>query len=166
MKIHNAVRLMLIAGAMATQTASAGPPGLTPVEIVAGERCHRCHRVIANRHVAAETIAEDGSAVHKFRTIRCMLAYLNQALPTSNRVFVADYETAELMDVEQAAFVAVSFDVNTCETGDGHGEIDFAAFRSPEAAERFAIARGVTTMSWVAVVYEAASIPAPHVDAY
>ena len=165
MKVHNAVRLMLIAGVMATQTAIAAPRDQKPVEIVAGERCHRCNRVIANRHVAAETIAEDGLAVHKFRTIRCMLAYLNQAPATPNHVFVADYETAKLVDVEQAVFVPVSLDVNTCETGDGHGEVDFAAFRSLEDAERFAAARGATTMSWMAVVYEA-SIPAPDIESY
>ena len=62
MTVHTAVRLMLLAGIVATQTAIAGSSDINPVAIAAGDRCHRCDRVIANRYVAAETIAADGSA--------------------------------------------------------------------------------------------------------
>ena len=164
MKIHSPLLLTALLAVITAQTTLASmyvrPVPVKPVPIVAGERCHRCDRLIANRYVAAETIAEGGTVTHKFRTVRCMLAYLAQAPATANRVFVADFETARLVDVERAVFVPIAIDVNTGETNYGMGEIDYAAFRSLDEAEQFARARGVTTMSWMAVVFEAAFLPA------
>lgn len=159
MKIHFPVKLALLALLLATQTAIAGS-SLKAVPISPGERCIRCERVISDRFVATEAIwAETGGVASKFRTVRCMLTYLKETAAPAGEIYVADGETGKLVAVEKAVFVPVSIDTFTGEPGYGIGELDYVGFRSARAAERFAAARGVSTMSWPAVEYYAASLP-------
>jgi nitrous oxide reductase accessory protein NosL len=114
--------------------------------------------MISDRFVAAEIIGESG--VNKFRTIRCMLAYVRETGTPVKQVFAADEQTGTLVDVEKAVFVPVSIDVFTGEESYGIGDTDYIAFKSTRAAERFAADHGVKTMSWPSVIYYAAFLPA------
>ncbi len=153
MTAHNALTSLVLAGTLTAQAVVAGS-AITPVPIAAGDLCFRCQRVIADTWVAAEVISAPGKDVSKFRTIRCMLTYLNSALPRTNSVFVTDDQTGRLIDVNAATFVPVAIDEHTGLPGYGTGTRDYVAFRSSEVADRFAARRGVRTMSWAAVVFE------------
>jgi nitrous oxide reductase accessory protein NosL len=158
MNTRRALKLALMAGLVVTQTAFVGASVWRPVSMSPGDRCHRCERLISDRFVGAEIIGESGA--NKFRTIRCMLAYLHETGGPVKQVFAADDQTGTLVDVERAIFVPVSIDVFTGEEGYGIGETDYIAFKSTRAAERFAADHGAKTMSWPAVVYYAAFLPA------
>lgn len=159
MKIHFPLKVALLVTLLAAQTAIAGS-SLKAVAISPGERCVRCERVISDRFLAAEAIwVQRGGVVGKFRTVRCMLTYLKEAAAPPGQIYVADGQTGKLVAVEKAVFVPVSIDTFTGDPGYGIGETDYVAFRSARAAEQFAAARGVSTMSWPAVEYYAASLP-------
>jgi nitrous oxide reductase accessory protein NosL len=153
MRAHTAFASLVLAGALAAQAVVAGS-AIKPVPISPGDLCFRCQRVIADRWVAAEVIGASRNEVGKFRTIRCMLTYLNSALPRTNTVFVTDDQTAKLIDANVATFVPVVIDEHTGLSGYGLGVRDYVAFRSSEVAERFAARHGVKTMSWASVVFE------------
>lgn len=130
-----------------------------PVPISPGDLCHRCERVLTDPFIGAETVGEPGLGAAKFRTIRCMLAHMRETSPDIRSIFVVDSQTGKLVNVDQAVFVPVRIDTYTGEAKYGVGERDFVAFRSVKAAEHFAADNGVTTMSWPAVVFAAASLP-------
>ena len=157
MKVHTALKLAVMAGVVVAQVALAGS-SVNPTPIVPGDRCYRCDRLISDRWVASETVGKDNTA-YKFRTIRCMLTYLTATQRVFERIFVADDQTGKLIDVEDAVFVPVLIDAHTGLKDYGLGEKDYVAFKSLKVAERFAADRGVTTMSWMAVVFEAAFLP-------
>ena len=153
MRAHNALTGLALVGMLAAQTVIAGP-AVKPLPIAPGDLCFRCQRVISDTWVAAEVVSAPDNAVGKFRTIRCMLTYLNSALPRTNSVFVTDDQTGKLLDANDATFVPVDIDEHTGLPGYGLARRDYVAFRSEELAERFAARHGVKTMSWASVVFE------------
>ena len=159
MTVKKTLKPMLIAAFVATQTLIAGSSNSGQVPISPGDRCSRCNRLLSDRFVAAEMIAEPTSVAHKFRTIRCMLTYLKESSTPVKQLFVADDGTGKLIDVEDAVFVPVLIDAHTAEANYGIGETDYVAFGSEGAAERFAAENRTTTMSWPAVVFYAAFLP-------
>ena len=127
--------------------------------INAGDQCVRCHRIIFERHVAAEALAvRDGQSL-KFRTVRCLLAYLqNNAEPISD-VYVTDYSTGHLLNPNDALFVPVPIDVRVGIPNYGLGDTDYLAFKSEHDAVRMAAAYGVATADWPTVVRSAQFLP-------
>ncbi len=163
MKAHTALKLALMTSVVTAQVAVAGS-SVNPTPIVSGDRCYRCDRLISNRWVASETVAE-GNVAYKFRTVRCMLTYLTATERVFEKIFVADDQTGKFIDVEDAVFVPVLIDVHTGLKHYGLGAKNYIAFKSLKAAERFAADHGVKTMSWLAVVVEAAFLPPSPRDA-
>ena len=88
---------------------------------------------------------------YKFRTVACMLTYLNEANQRFDQILVADYMTGKLVPVPQASFVRTAIDWRTGERHYGVGEFDYVAFRSRRAAERFAAGQDLTPMDWETV---------------
>ena len=160
MTLHTAFRFVVMAGILTAQTVIAASSAVRPTPVVPGDRCYRCDRLISDRWVAAETVTEDG-VPYRFRTVRCMLAYLTATERVFERLYVADDQTGRFVDVERAVFVRVRIDLHTRQPNYGIGETDYVAFSSLKAAERFAADRGEETMSWPAVVFEAAFLTPP-----
>ena len=119
--------------------------------IRAGDRCYRCQRVITDRFVAAETIGAHGFVAYKFRTVACMLTYLDRTDQSFDQILVTDYPTGRLVPVSEATFVRTAIDWRTGERHYGIGEFDYVAFRYRRAAERFATGRGAMPMDWETV---------------
>ena len=138
-----------------------GSRDIGPLPLKYGERCSSCLRPITDRFTAAEVIAPTkfGEGAYKFRTIRCMLAFLDDARIVPQAVYVADYRDGAWLDVNRAVFVPIDIDDATGGRGYGIGATDFAAFGEWHAAEQFADARGVRTMSWMAAIVEAQGMP-------
>lgn len=155
MNAHSALKSFVMAGVIAAQATIAGS-AINPVPIKAGDQCFRCQRVIADPWVAGEVIGKPTDMAYKFRTIRCMITHLKATEMATSQIYVADTQTAKLVDIDHAAFVPVVIDEYTGFPGYGLGKRDYVAFRSLGAAEQFAAERGVKTMSWAAVVYEVA----------
>lgn len=153
MTAHNALTGLALAWTLASQTVIAGS-AVNPVAIMPGDLCFRCQRVITDTWVAAEVISVPEHTVSKFRTIRCMLTYLNSAPPRTNSIFVTDDQTGKLLDANDATFVPVDIDEHTGLPGYGMARRDYVTFRSEDLAERFAARHGVKTMSWASVVFE------------
>lgn len=152
MKAHHILTSLVLGGILAVQTVVAGSV-VNPVPIAPGDICYRCNRVILDRWVAGEVIGTPSTS-QKFRTIRCMLTYLNSALPRTNHVFVTDDQTGTLIEANGATFVPVVIDDHTGIPQYGIGRRDYVAFRSTDVAEKFAARTHEQTMSWAAVVFE------------
>ena len=156
MTVHNASRFALLSTLLVAQIGLTAASTVDPVAIVPGDRCYRCSRLLNDRFVAAEAIpAEADMAILKFRTVRCMLAYLKDTELAVEQLYVADDQTGALTKAETMVFVPVSIDAFTAETHYGIGDVDYVAFRSRSVAERFAARHGVQTMSWPAVMFHA-----------
>lgn len=157
MKVHTALKFAVMASVVAAQVAVAGS-SVNPTPIASGDRCYRCDRLITDRWVAGETVAQ-ANVPYKFRTVRCMLVYLTATERIFEKIYVADNQTGKLIDVEDAVFVPVRIDLQTGIDNYGIGDTDYIAFKSLKAAERFAAEHSVKTMSWLMVVFEAAFLP-------
>ncbi len=165
MTVHTASRFALLGAILAAQIGVTAASAVDPVAINPGDRCYRCGRLLTDRFVAAEAIPAEGDmAVLKFRTVRCMLAYLNDTGLVAETLFVADDQTGDFVNVDKAVFVPVPIDAFTAETHYGIGDVDYVAFRSRSAAARFAKSRGVQTMSWSAVRFYARFLPARELE--
>lgn len=160
MRSRTALAITLMAVFAATQSgALRADISSKPVPILPGDTCHRCERSLSDPFIGAETVGEPGTGAAKFRTIRCMLAHMRETTPEIAAIYVVDSQTGKLVNVDQAVFVPVLIDTYTGEAKYGVGDRDFIAFRSLKVAEQFAADNGVTTMSWPAVVFAAASLP-------
>ena len=159
MRLRRRLMLTLLAGIVALPTVLAGSPASRPDPIVPGDRCHRCDRLLSDPFIGAEVLLSDGKTVSKFRTVRCMLTHLADTPADVGEMLVVDDQTGALVSVDKAVFVPVSIDRHTGEESYGIGDTDYVGFKSRKVAERFAARHGVTTMSWPAVVYYAASLP-------
>jgi nitrous oxide reductase accessory protein NosL len=115
-----------------------------------GVRCQRCDRVLDNSRVAGEIVANQYVA-HPFRTIRCMLTYLQETDVPAGRIYVADYVTGRTVPVAQAHFVPVPIGVLSKNAAYGVGDYDYVAFRSRSAANRFAERHGTSPRGWESV---------------
>jgi len=113
------------------------------VPIRVGDRCYRCQRVITNRLLAAEGINAEGVGVRKFRTVACMLKYLNQS-NENLEVLVTDHGSGRFIRPKWASFVRTKIDTRT-------GQEDYVAFYQPWAASGFAARQGTGPMDWEAV---------------
>ena len=156
-------RYALLAAALVAFVPSsiAGSRDVNPLPLRYGERCISCLRPITDRFTAAEIVApsQKGAVAYKFRTIRCMLAFLEDARVIPQALYVADYRDGTWLDVNRAVFVRIDIDAATGQPHYGIGDSDFAAFGEWKAADQFAAARGVATMSWLAAVIEATTMP-------
>jgi hypothetical protein len=151
-----------IIAVLGLQTAVAASATIRTEAIYSGELCTRCKRIILERHVAAELA---GEAPQKFRTIRCMLTYLQQnAAARAADVYVVDYQTGKLVPAREAVYVPVPIDGRTGIANYGVGDIDYLAFKSEHEGDRVASEYGVTTLSWPAVRYYAAFLPSRDVE--
>lgn len=120
-----------------------------PVPIQVGDRCERCGRAIDDRYVAAEAVGAHEGVAYKFRTVGCLLKYL-QKVPALyfEEMFVADYQTARLFPVSKASFVRMNLDWRTGERHYGTGDPDYVAFQSSASAERLAASLGTAPLDW------------------
>lgn len=113
------------------------------VPIRAGDRCHRCQRLITDRSLAAEGIGAPGVGVRKFRNVACMLKYLNQSNERLD-LLVTDDPSGRFVRPQWASFVRTVIDMRT-------GEEGYVAFQYPWSARGFAANQGTTPMDWETV---------------
>jgi hypothetical protein len=109
-----------------------------PIPIEYGEPCFSCQRPITDRFTAAEAVAlpEDGSGAYKFRTVRCMLAFIDEMGARYDALYVADYRDGTLLNVDNAVFVPIDIDVATgAHASHSRGESSGAASRGGEGAD-------------------------------
>ena len=151
MTFPGALKVVLALAFVAELVGMVGFTTASAVPIQAGERCYRCQRVINDRLVAAEAIGTRGLVAYKFRTVACMVKYLNEANHSFDQILVTDYSSGTLVPVSEAIFVRTAIDWRTGERHYGIGELDYVAFRYRHAAERFAAGRGATPMDWETV---------------
>jgi nitrous oxide reductase accessory protein NosL len=107
----------------------------------------------------AEALSAARADALKFRTVRCMLTYLETATAPVSDIFVADYTTGQLIPASEAAYVAVRIDERTGRANYGIGDVDFVAFGSEPDARNMAVEYGGNVMSWAAVKYYAPFLP-------
>jgi hypothetical protein len=118
-----------------------------PIQI--GDRCERCGRAIVDRYVAAEAIGPHDGVAYKFRTVRCLLKYLEKVpVLYFDEILVADYQTGRLFPVSKASFVRMNLDWRTGERHYGTGDADYVAFQSSASAERLAASLGTAPLDW------------------
>jgi hypothetical protein len=117
------------------------PLPLQAAPIADGELCHRCQRVIADRAIAAEGIAADGS-VRKFKTIACMTKYLRDSGETLD-ILVADFPSRRFTQARWATFVRTTITPQ--------GDVDYVAFRQPADARWYASGTQASRLDWTTV---------------
>ncbi len=158
MRIPHFGKWMVLAVLVGAQGAvSAASVIHTPID--AGDICTRCKRIIFERHVAAEIVPGHDAEPLKFRTVRCMLTYLQKNTGPVKDVYVVDYPSGRLVAAEDATFVAVPIDLRTGIANYGVGDIDYLAFRSAHDAEHVAGEYGINTQDWASVRYYSAFLP-------
>ena len=159
MRIPHIGTWIVLGALVGVQAAVVASTTVRPQTIYAGDICTRCKRIILERHVAGELVPAGHGDPLKFRTIRCMLTYLQTAPDRAGDVYVADYPTGKLVRATEAVYVPVQIDARTGLPNYGVGDIDYLAFRSERDGDRIANDYGVTTMSWPAVRYYTAYLP-------
>jgi hypothetical protein len=125
-----------------------GCSSLRPVAINTSDVCESCKRVITNTKVAAEIVEPNGLA-KKFRTVTCMVRYMNQH-PSEGAVFVTDFKTGRFLSPQSAVFVKAEIDENTRES-------NYLAFNSVPTAVEFGRKRGASPVDWASVVRQTAA---------
>jgi hypothetical protein len=125
-----------------------GCSSLRPVAINTSDVCESCKQVITNTKVAAEIVQPNGLA-QKFRTVTCMVRYMNQH-PTEGSVFVTDYRSGRFLSPQSAVFVKAEIDENTRES-------NYLAFRDVPAAVEFARKQGTSPVDWASVLRQTAA---------
>jgi hypothetical protein len=159
MRMPHVGKWAVLTALLATQAAVSASVAIRTEPILAGDTCVRCKRIILERHVAAELLSpHDGSAL-KFRTVRCMLLYMQTARDPGTDVFVVDYSTGKLIRATEAVYVPVAIDMRTGIPNYGVGNMDYLAFKSTHEADRAAYDYGVATLSWSAVQYYSSYLP-------
>jgi hypothetical protein len=114
----------------------------TPIR--SGELCDRCQRPIIDVTLAAEGLGDDADGgVRKFRTLACMLKYLNRSNEELD-VVVTDKLSGRFVRPQFARFVRTVVDSRT-------GEGTYVAFQQPWSASSFAAKAGGTPMDWESV---------------
>jgi hypothetical protein len=141
--VDKAVLALVVVGTLAATLAFTVPITLKADPIRAGDRCYRCQRLITDRSLAAEGIGAPGVGVRKFRTVACMLKYLNESNENLD-VLVTDSPSGRFTQPQWASFVRTTIDMRT-------GEEDYVAFREPWSARRFADKQSTTPMDWETV---------------
>ena len=154
MRFRTTWKMVCCALVLGAQGVLAASSAVTPT-VSPGDRCHRCGRLITNPRLATAVLGNHDKT-RAFRTVGCLLAYLNDHPVTSTRSFVTDDETGTLVEASNARFVPIVVDVFTGEPGYGTGPVDYLAFKSRKTAERFALAGGASSMTWQAVLRYAA----------
>jgi hypothetical protein len=125
-----------------------GCSSLRPVAITTSDVCESCKRVITNTKVAAEIVKPNGLA-QKFRTVTCMVRYINQH-PAEGGVFVTDYQSGRFLSPRSAVFVKAEIDDSTRES-------NYLAFRDVATAVEFARKRGTSPVDWASVLRQTAA---------
>jgi copper chaperone NosL len=99
-------KLCLVLLLIASWLSGCGQPKLEPVEIAAEDMCAFCRMAISEKRYAAEFLNQDGDAF-KFDDIGCLASYLKarQGRADVAAYFVADYDTRQWINAEQAYFV-------------------------------------------------------------
>jgi hypothetical protein len=119
------------------------PLTLQAAPLQAGDRCFRCQRAITDRSIAVEGVARAGEDVRKFKTVACMLKYLRESDDPLD-ILVTDFSSRRFTQARFATYVRTTIDKDT-------GQIDYAAFRVPADAQRFAANTGAALLDWNAV---------------
>jgi hypothetical protein len=113
------------------------------VPIHAGDRCHRCQRIITDRSVAAEGIGTAGVGVRQFRNVACMLKYLNDTNEKLD-ILVTDHTSGRFVRPQGTSFVRTTIDRRT-------GEEGYVAFYHPWSASGFAAKHRAPVQDWETV---------------
>ncbi len=117
---------------------------VSPVPIVAGDRCEGCKKEIMDVKFAGEAITQQG-VVLKFRTPECLATYVRDHASTIAAKFVTDYQTGRMIRPENATYVRTLLDENT-------REMTYAAFLQVSEAVRFGKDRVSSPVDWLMIL--------------
>lgn len=115
---------------------------LKAAPIHSGQVCYRCQRVITESRLATEVIDTSGRIARPFKTVACVVKYLNES-GDKGELLVTDFRTGRFLPAGDAMFVRTVVD--------GYGHRDYVAFRSRLAADRFASGEGTKPIDWKTV---------------
>jgi hypothetical protein len=115
-----------------------------PPAVKAGDVCFRCARVVTDAKLGVQMLRENGQ-LSTFRTPACLATYLqdNEKVAVKT-IYVTDYESGEMFPVASAKFVRVTIDPKSHER-------DFYAFKSSNAAAKFAAEHYTGVVDWSAI---------------
>lgn len=119
----------------------------SPEPIAEGEICHRCRRVITDKHLAGEILTPDIPL--KYKAPLCMARYVvSTDMSDRARVLVTDSVTGAMIPADSAWYVPILVSETT-------REAEYRAYRSRKLAEAAAEDLGVRTVRWDSVLAHA-----------
>jgi copper chaperone NosL len=123
--------------------------GPQPVQVVAGDVCFQCRKMIVEPRYAAEVIDSEGRAF-KFRTAGCMARFF-KANPGEQfaGVFATDFATGRMVKVSAVQFVPTMM-------GEGRDRtMDYVAYYAKETADDAARRANTAPVDWQKVLADA-----------
>ncbi|MGD8375430.1 MAG: c-type cytochrome [Acidobacteriota bacterium] len=116
-----------------------------PEVVVHGDRCSWSDRPIRDPANAAILVLQDGQT-RKFRSVRCLVLYMEARGEEGLAVLVTDRATGRTLPAGEARFVPARLTEST------DSPLDFVAFGSRRKARRFARQEGCRVTDWAGVL--------------